>query len=32
MGCIGRIDAEQINGALDAVAQLLTRFGIDQIT
>jgi len=32
MGCIGRIDAEQINGALDAVAQLLTRFGIEQIT
>jgi len=32
MGCIGRIDTEQINGALDAVAQLLTRFGIEQIT
>ncbi len=32
MGCIGRIDAEQVNGALDAVAQLLTRFGIEQIT
>ena len=32
MGCIGRIDAEQISGALDAVAQLLTRFGIEQIT
>ncbi len=31
MGCIGRLGAEQINGALDAVAQLLSQFGIDKI-
>ncbi len=31
MGCIGRLGAEQINGALDAVAQLLAQFGIDKI-
>jgi 2-aminoethylphosphonate-pyruvate transaminase len=31
MGCIGRLGTEQINGALDAVAQLLAEFGIDKI-
>ncbi len=31
MGCIGRLGSEQIQGALDAVAGLLTRFGIDRI-
>jgi len=31
MGCIGRLASEQIQGALDAVAGLLTRFGIDRI-
>ncbi|MDH3629500.1 MAG: 2-aminoethylphosphonate--pyruvate transaminase [Gammaproteobacteria bacterium] len=31
MGCIGRLGAEQIEGALDAVAQLLSQFGIDKI-
>ena len=31
MGCIGRLGSEQIQGALDAVADLLTRFGIDRI-
>jgi 2-aminoethylphosphonate-pyruvate transaminase len=31
MGCIGRLGSEQIQGALDAVAGLLTRFGIDHI-
>jgi 2-aminoethylphosphonate-pyruvate transaminase len=31
MGCIGRLGAEQIQGALEAVAGLLTDFGIDRI-
>jgi len=31
MGCIGRLASDQIQGALDAVAGLLTRFGIDRI-
>ena len=31
MGCIGRLGAEQIEGALGAVAALLTEFGIDRI-
>ena len=31
MGCIGRLDGEQIRGALDAVADMLQRFGIDRI-
>jgi 2-aminoethylphosphonate-pyruvate transaminase len=31
MGCIGRLGGEQIQGALDAVASLLARFGIDRI-
>ena len=31
MGCIGRIDREQIDGALAAVANILSRFGIDRI-
>ncbi len=32
MGCIGRLGREQIQGALDAVAGMLRRFGIDRIT
>ena len=32
MGCIGRLDVEQIQGALDAVADMLRCFGIDRIT
>ncbi len=31
MGCIGRLDGEQIVGALAAVASLLERFGIERI-
>ncbi|MEM7564383.1 MAG: 2-aminoethylphosphonate--pyruvate transaminase [Pseudomonadota bacterium] len=31
MGCIGRIDQTQIDGALAAVANILSRFGIDRI-
>ncbi|MEM7563562.1 MAG: 2-aminoethylphosphonate--pyruvate transaminase, partial [Pseudomonadota bacterium] len=31
MGCIGRIDREQIDGALAAVANILSRFGIDRV-
>ena len=31
MGCIGRLGTEQIQGALDAVANLLDRFGINKI-
>lgn len=31
MGCIGALGSEQIQGALDVVAQLLERFGIDKI-
>ena len=31
MGCIGRLDGEQIQGALDAVAGMLRRFGIERI-
>ncbi len=31
MGCIGRLDLEQMQGALDAVAKMLAKFGIDQI-
>ncbi len=32
MGCIGRLDLEQIQGALDAVRDILSEFGIDNIT
>ena len=32
MGCIGRLGSEQIQGALDAVAELLAQFGIDKIS
>ncbi|MDH3218795.1 MAG: 2-aminoethylphosphonate--pyruvate transaminase [Gammaproteobacteria bacterium] len=32
MGCIGRLGAGQIQGALDAVAGLLGKFGIDKIS
>ncbi len=32
MGCIGAIGSEQIQGALDVVAQLLARFGIDEVS
>ena len=32
MGCIGRLDAEQMQGALAAVRKMLDRFGIDKIT
>ncbi len=32
MGCIGRLDGEQIEGALAAVAGMLERFGIERIT
>ena len=31
MGCIGRLDREQMQGALDAVARMLGQFGIDRI-
>lgn len=31
MGCIGRLDQEQMQGALDAVRVMLDRFGIDKI-
>jgi 2-aminoethylphosphonate-pyruvate transaminase len=31
MGCIGRLNQEQMQGALDAVAKMLTKFGIDEI-
>ncbi len=32
MGCIGALGGEQIQGALDAVKQLLTQFGIDEVS
>jgi 2-aminoethylphosphonate-pyruvate transaminase len=32
MGCIGRLDQQQMQGALDAVKQILVQFGIDRIT
>jgi len=32
MGCIGRLDQQQMQGALDAVKQILNEFGIDRIT
>jgi 2-aminoethylphosphonate-pyruvate transaminase len=32
MGCIGRIDQQQMQGALDAVKQILDQFGIDRIS
>jgi 2-aminoethylphosphonate-pyruvate transaminase len=32
MGCIGRLDQQQMQGALDAVKQILAQFGIDRIT
>lgn len=32
MGCIGRLDQQQMQGALDAVKQILNQFGIDRIT
>ena len=31
MGCIGRLDREQMQGALDAVARMLKHFGIARI-
>jgi 2-aminoethylphosphonate-pyruvate transaminase len=31
IGCIGRLDLEQMQGALDAVANMLAKFGIDEI-
>ncbi|MCH7880374.1 MAG: 2-aminoethylphosphonate--pyruvate transaminase [Proteobacteria bacterium] len=31
MGCIGRLGLEQMQGALDAVAKILAKFGIDKI-
>jgi 2-aminoethylphosphonate-pyruvate transaminase len=31
MGCIGRLDQQQMQGALDAVKQILNEFGIDRI-
>ena len=31
MGCIGRLNGEQIQGALDAVAAMLKQLGIDSI-
>ncbi len=31
MGCIGRLEREQMQGALDAVARMLDRFGIARI-
>ena len=31
MGCIGRLDGEQIRGALDAVAGMLESFGIERV-
>jgi 2-aminoethylphosphonate-pyruvate transaminase len=31
IGCIGRLDTEQMQGALDAVQTVLNRFGIDKI-
>lgn len=31
MGCIGRLNAEQMQGALDAVKSILARFSIDKI-
>jgi 2-aminoethylphosphonate-pyruvate transaminase len=32
MGCIGRLDQQQMQGALAAVRAMLDRFGIDRIT
>jgi 2-aminoethylphosphonate-pyruvate transaminase len=32
MGCIGRLDQQQMQGALDAVKQILNQLGIDRIT
>lgn len=32
MGCIGRLGIEQMHGALQAVADILSRFGIEKIT
>jgi len=31
IGCIGRLNQEQMQGALDAVAKMLVKFGIDEI-
>ncbi len=31
MGCIGRLDAEQMQGALDAVRSMLDSFGVNEI-
>jgi 2-aminoethylphosphonate-pyruvate transaminase len=31
IGCIGRLNLEQMQGALDAVANMLVKFGIDKI-
>ena len=32
MGCIGRLDQQHMQGALDAVRNLLNEFGIDKIS
>jgi 2-aminoethylphosphonate-pyruvate transaminase len=32
MGCIGRLDQQHMQGALDAVKQILNQFGIDRVT
>jgi 2-aminoethylphosphonate-pyruvate transaminase len=32
MGCIGRLDQQHMQGALDAVKQILNQFGIDRIS
>jgi len=32
MGCIGRLNQVQMQGALDAVGEILSEFGIDRIT
>jgi 2-aminoethylphosphonate-pyruvate transaminase len=32
MGCIGRLDQQHMQGALDAVRKMLDRFGIDKIS
>jgi hypothetical protein len=31
MGCIGRLNLEQMQGALDAVKAMLQQFGIERI-
>ncbi len=32
MGCIGRLEIEQIQGALQAVSEILRRFGIEKVS